>query len=221
MIRRPPRSTLFPYTTLFRSARTGLELEPLAQAALVDVLLAASLIGNDDFVFGVRFFHEEARREVRLARGPAELTARRAGVAHHGANLSGCGRLAERRHVERQAERRAAPRHDLDPALFRLGRARFAVLQVRGRDLEPRARGGGAAAVRSVARLAPRLEQRGARVGRQGRVDGGGPRDGGGEGHGSRGLFPARNILSRPTEVPSRSGKGRGGEEGRTRWAPD
>src|SRR2546430_5481221 len=64
MIRRPPRSTLFPYTTLFRSARTGLELEPLAQAALVDVLLAASLIGNDDFVFGVRFFHEEGPREV-------------------------------------------------------------------------------------------------------------------------------------------------------------
>src|SRR5256885_7708899 len=25
MIRRPPRSTLFPYTTLFRSARSGLE----------------------------------------------------------------------------------------------------------------------------------------------------------------------------------------------------
>src|SRR5256886_3443086 len=178
MIRRPPRSTLFPYTTLFRSARTGLELEPLAQAALVDVLLAASLIGNDDFVFGVRFFHEEARREVRLARGPAELTAQRAGVAHHGANLSGCGRLAERRHVERQAERRAAPRHDLDPALFRLGRARFAVLQVRGRDLEPRARGGGAAALPSAAPLSPRPGQRGARVGGQGRVECEGPRDG-------------------------------------------
>src|SRR2546430_7845476 len=28
MIRRPPRSTLFPYTTLFRSARAGLSLEP-------------------------------------------------------------------------------------------------------------------------------------------------------------------------------------------------
>src|SRR3712207_8156227 len=27
MIRRPPRSTLFPYTTLFRSARLGLDLE--------------------------------------------------------------------------------------------------------------------------------------------------------------------------------------------------
>src|SRR2546421_8062711 len=29
MIRRPPRSTLFPYTTLFRSPRAGLELDGL------------------------------------------------------------------------------------------------------------------------------------------------------------------------------------------------
>src|SRR3712207_6984681 len=28
MIRRPPRSTLFPYTTLFRSARDGLDRHP-------------------------------------------------------------------------------------------------------------------------------------------------------------------------------------------------
>src|SRR3712207_7537244 len=30
MIRRPPRSTLFPYTTLFRSGRRGHHLDPLA-----------------------------------------------------------------------------------------------------------------------------------------------------------------------------------------------
>src|SRR3712207_7579148 len=29
MIRRPPRSTLFPYTTLFRSIRVGVEPEPI------------------------------------------------------------------------------------------------------------------------------------------------------------------------------------------------
>src|SRR2546430_8119912 len=29
MIRRPPRSTLFPYTTLFRSCGTGLDVVPL------------------------------------------------------------------------------------------------------------------------------------------------------------------------------------------------
>src|SRR2546428_7228563 len=34
MIRRPPRSTLFPYTTLFRSAHARIRPAPLAVAAL-------------------------------------------------------------------------------------------------------------------------------------------------------------------------------------------
>src|SRR3712207_6862208 len=34
MIRRPPRSTLFPYTTLFRSAAADRLLPPMAQALL-------------------------------------------------------------------------------------------------------------------------------------------------------------------------------------------
>src|SRR5215216_6953984 len=33
MIRRPPRSTLFPYTTLFRSRRTGARARPRGAAA--------------------------------------------------------------------------------------------------------------------------------------------------------------------------------------------
>src|SRR5687767_15264228 len=46
MIRRPPRSTLFPYTTLFRSARGRLQLGQPAQlraVGLVDPLQAAVL----------------------------------------------------------------------------------------------------------------------------------------------------------------------------------
>src|SRR3712207_9196102 len=35
MIRRPPRSTLFPYTTLFRSLRRAAQLEPLERLARV------------------------------------------------------------------------------------------------------------------------------------------------------------------------------------------
>src|SRR3712207_9573244 len=31
MIRRPPRSTLFPYTTLFRSAQVGVQVQRLAE----------------------------------------------------------------------------------------------------------------------------------------------------------------------------------------------
>src|SRR2546421_9664082 len=34
MIRRPPRSTLFPYTTLFRSPRAARDREPVGQARL-------------------------------------------------------------------------------------------------------------------------------------------------------------------------------------------
>src|SRR2546427_9197603 len=41
MIRRPPRSTLFPYTTLFRSGvTTSRSSVPLAQAVAVAVILA-------------------------------------------------------------------------------------------------------------------------------------------------------------------------------------
>src|SRR2546430_14204010 len=37
MIRRPPRSTLFPYTTLFRSAAVSLAVTPFAARPLLEV----------------------------------------------------------------------------------------------------------------------------------------------------------------------------------------
>src|SRR2546426_1204863 len=43
MIRRPPRSTLFPYTTLFRSAGDQVEERRLARAVRADDRLPASL----------------------------------------------------------------------------------------------------------------------------------------------------------------------------------
>src|SRR3712207_8975273 len=43
MIRRPPRSTLFPYTTLFRSDGGGLVLE---RAGHLDGLLSSGLLSN-------------------------------------------------------------------------------------------------------------------------------------------------------------------------------
>src|SRR5256886_9208056 len=43
MIRRPPRSTLFPYTTLFRSAFAALRVWQLAQPALANTLLPGEL----------------------------------------------------------------------------------------------------------------------------------------------------------------------------------
>src|SRR3712207_7585600 len=47
MIRRPPRSTLFPYTTLFRSARTG--YEPERQSAAYDRLRGLGLPVSDRY----------------------------------------------------------------------------------------------------------------------------------------------------------------------------
>src|SRR3712207_7217051 len=41
MIRRPPRSTLFPYTTLFRSAGHGLAHEHVCELTITGVLLPA------------------------------------------------------------------------------------------------------------------------------------------------------------------------------------
>src|SRR3712207_8513694 len=49
MIRRPPRSTLFPYTTLFRSQRIGaLQLAEGVDEALDDARLAAARDEVDD-----------------------------------------------------------------------------------------------------------------------------------------------------------------------------
>src|SRR3712207_9381174 len=54
MIRRPPRSTLFPYTTLFRSggARAALELADSPTRFLSTVQLGISLIGVLAGAFG-------------------------------------------------------------------------------------------------------------------------------------------------------------------------
>src|SRR5689334_24739772 len=51
MIRRPPRSTLFPYTTLFRSNRFQLEVEDLG--ALVSALRTAGVRFRSDIIVGI------------------------------------------------------------------------------------------------------------------------------------------------------------------------
>src|SRR5256885_11999080 len=43
MIRRPPRSTLFPYTTLFRSFRPSVQMEPAALDPRVRIALYRAL----------------------------------------------------------------------------------------------------------------------------------------------------------------------------------
>src|SRR3712207_7107717 len=51
MIRRPPRSTLFPYTTLFRSEDEPRDLHPaFGRLAEVDDLLSAPLLVNTRYI---------------------------------------------------------------------------------------------------------------------------------------------------------------------------
>src|SRR5256885_9018000 len=52
MIRRPPRSTLFPYTTLFRSRRHKVGVGHLPCTAMVAMLVVASLLDDDDVLGG-------------------------------------------------------------------------------------------------------------------------------------------------------------------------
>src|SRR3712207_7534110 len=56
MIRRPPRSTLFPYTTLFRSARHGWPIGAAILAALAAGATVGFVNGLFVMVFGVNSF---------------------------------------------------------------------------------------------------------------------------------------------------------------------
>src|SRR3712207_8224390 len=62
MIRRPPRSTLFPYTTLFRSKRfdsIGIESSEESRRAYRDLLFTTA--GVEEYISGVILFDETIR----------------------------------------------------------------------------------------------------------------------------------------------------------------
>src|ERR1035438_606141 len=63
MIRRPPRSTLFPYTTLFRSSHTPLSL-PRIHARLC----------HSEGGIRLRLVHPSKARTIRVQLGPRDLT---------------------------------------------------------------------------------------------------------------------------------------------------
>src|SRR3712207_8988727 len=72
MIRRPPRSTLFPYTTLFRSVGSAMER---ATTALLDadLVLAESVIAADEKIDSLQVALEE-RAIVLIARQDRKST---------------------------------------------------------------------------------------------------------------------------------------------------
>src|SRR5256885_11174976 len=79
MIRRPPRSTLFPYTTLFRSDHVRVVRERLRDAVIgPEVRVDRDLLA----------VHELGRREVRAARRPGALHAEEVEVLRREAGLA-------------------------------------------------------------------------------------------------------------------------------------
>src|SRR5438309_10218432 len=68
MMRRPPRSTLFPYTTLFRSRLLSFDREPLTRTPTVEVAHEAILTQWDR----LRMWIEERREDLLLHRRLAE-----------------------------------------------------------------------------------------------------------------------------------------------------
>src|SRR3989449_1289624 len=63
MIRRPPRSTLFPYTTLFRSAPIGTQI-PLAQLADIRSVSGPSMISGENGLLVVTVLLNVRGRDV-------------------------------------------------------------------------------------------------------------------------------------------------------------
>src|SRR3712207_8260910 len=78
MIRRPPRSTLFPYTTLFRSEGAGVDVGGPAREVLREAQVDAVVDGHHRLAADERRQHvmrlvHEVRRLAREREGHAEL----------------------------------------------------------------------------------------------------------------------------------------------------
>src|SRR5256885_5810087 len=82
MIRRPPRSTLFPYTTLFRSVHTALErlgeADPWAASMPAPQPLPADLVeeGRSIPVAQVQAMHERSEEHTSELQSPCNLVCR-------------------------------------------------------------------------------------------------------------------------------------------------
>src|SRR2546430_12787455 len=74
MMRRPPRSTLFPYTTLFRSARAQRELGHLADRRARDDDLLASVIHRFEHDLRLRQAVDDDRGRARVDVGDRKST---------------------------------------------------------------------------------------------------------------------------------------------------
>src|SRR6266508_2100021 len=99
MIRRQPRSTLFPYTTLFRSARTAAqEVVPAQAAERVVAVFTEEQIGvggsGQEIVAGAGGLHRDGEMTDVLSIADRYVQVGRPGAAGHHGNRQRPGRAA-------------------------------------------------------------------------------------------------------------------------------
>src|SRR3712207_6858399 len=87
MIRRPPRSTLFPYTTLFRSSEPGVRMYKTGDLACYLPDGAIEFLGRIDYQVKVRGYRIElgeieARLEQHLDRKSTRLNSSHANISY-------------------------------------------------------------------------------------------------------------------------------------------
>src|SRR5438876_7709758 len=75
MIRRPPRSTLFPYTTLFRSRGPGL-VEQGAERALLDPVTLRAVPCKNLFTVGAQRLVDRSEEHTSELQSPVHLVCR-------------------------------------------------------------------------------------------------------------------------------------------------
>src|SRR5690349_22480411 len=73
MIRRPPRSTLFPYTTLFRSLRRARQ-EHADPFAALSVTLADTIYTHSRVLFAGKVVEQQDRKSTRLNSSHVEIS---------------------------------------------------------------------------------------------------------------------------------------------------
>src|SRR2546429_7537123 len=64
MIRRPPRSTLFPYTTLFRSLKNDVAITASGRLALQGPVFGATFTGHAKVTSGVLYFADLVQKRI-------------------------------------------------------------------------------------------------------------------------------------------------------------
>src|SRR5688572_32597829 len=74
MIQRPPRSTLFPYTTLFRSAKAGADVGQLLRLGIVDLEMASGPLDRKQLRRGMRRPLLADRKSTRLNSSHSQIS---------------------------------------------------------------------------------------------------------------------------------------------------